>query len=90
MIDLKSKIREIVLSVESIIAASEEIADETDLREIGIDSIDFISIIVEIEEQFGILIPDDKLVITQAGTIEKLCNIVLEASKTIILSENLL
>ena len=45
---------------------------DDDLVELGVDSITFIRIVVELEELFEIEIPDEKLLITEMGTIHKL------------------
>ena len=42
----------------------------------AIDSISFINIIVEIEEAFGISIPDEYLDMDMLGTIDDICNVV--------------
>ena len=69
-----SKIREIVLSVIDIPGSVITIDD--DLQNIGMNSILFIQIVVEIENRFDIEFPDEKLLITEANTIKKLCEIV--------------
>ena len=47
-----------------------------DLVELGVDSITFIRIVVELEELFEIEIPDEKLLITEMGTIHKIVEVV--------------
>ena len=37
------------------------IKDESDLIELGADSLDIVELIMEIEEEYDILIPDDKI-----------------------------
>ena len=49
---------------------------DDDLVELGVDSITFIRIVVELEELFEIEIPDEKLLITEMGTIYKIVEVV--------------
>lgn len=57
-----------------------EIFSDTNLVEIGMDSISFISLVTEIEDQFNIEFPIDKLIIANASTISQLVQIVEELS----------
>lgn len=50
---------------------------DDDLVELGVDSITFIRIVVELEELFEIEIPDEKLLITEMGTIHKIVEVVV-------------
>ena len=45
---------------------------EEDLTELGMDSILFIRIIVDIEENFECEIPDSKLLITEMNSVKKI------------------
>lgn len=45
------------------------------LSEFGMDSITFIQVIVAIEEEFECEIPDEKLLITEMDTVEKIINV---------------
>ena len=67
-------IEEIINFTESI----ENIKNDTNLQNIGMDSITFVRVVVEIENHFEIEFPNEKLIITQAGTIKDLCQIVME------------
>lgn len=49
---------------------------DENLVELGVDSITFIRIIVELEELFEIEIPDEKLLITEMSTIRKMVEVV--------------
>ena len=49
---------------------------DDDLVELGVDSITFIRIVVELEELFELEIPDEKLLITEMGTIHKIVEVV--------------
>lgn len=52
---------------------------KAELSQIGIDSIIFIRIVVAIEGAFDIEISDEKLLITEMGTIEKMVEVVSSA-----------
>ena len=73
------KIREIVNSVINTLEFESYTIDE-DLQSIGMDSILFIKIVVEIEKKFNIEFPDEKLLIIQSNTIKKLCEIVMSCN----------
>ena len=49
---------------------------KTDLENIGMDSLKFIEAVVAIEDFFDIEFPEDKLLISEAGTLKKLYEIV--------------
>ena len=49
---------------------------EDDLSTIGLDSITFIHIIVALEEEFYIEIPDEYLMLTKMNTISKMTEVV--------------
>lgn len=51
---------------------------DNDLSELGMDSIKFIQIIVEIEETFECEIPDSKLLITELNTVQKIFDVLQE------------
>ena len=49
---------------------------DEDLNVIGIDSISFIQIVVALEENFEIEIPDEKLILEEIGTFNKITMVV--------------
>ncbi len=77
--------------VKKIIASSIKTTEPIDtydvngsLQNIGMDSITFVQIIVALENAFDIEFPDNKLSITEAGTIASIVDIiksVLESGK---------
>ena len=75
---VQDKILDIINSNIEKVNISIEQADE-DLSTIGMDSILFISIVVAMEETFGIEIPDEKLLITEMGTLNKMIGVVSTA-----------
>lgn len=72
----EDEIREIISTVEAVTEPVESIPADMNLQNAGMTSLTFVSLIVEIEEKFGIEFPADKFVISCAGTIEALCEIV--------------
>lgn len=50
---------------------------ETNLAELGINSIAFIQTIVEMEDRFQIEIPDEYLLISEMDTVYKMASIVM-------------
>lgn len=57
---------------------------ETEFQQIGITSISFINIIIKVEQKYQIEFPDEKLLLSEAGTIKKIGDIV-----TMVLSKNI-
>lgn len=49
---------------------------ETDLSELGMDSLTFIRIVVTLEEEFDIEVPDEFLLISEMNTIQKIIKII--------------
>ena len=49
---------------------------DEDLNVIGIDSISFIQIVDELEDNFEIEIPDEKLILEEIGTFNKITMVV--------------
>ena len=48
---------------------------EYSLTELGMDSITFIQIVVALEEAFDCEIPDEKLLIAEMNTVQKILNV---------------
>ncbi|MCI8472291.1 MAG: acyl carrier protein [Clostridiales bacterium] len=76
MLKYENKIREIIASNLKKNVSINDINVNDDLRNIGMDSISFITIVLAIEDEFGIEFPNDKLLISDAGTIALLNNII--------------
>ena len=66
----KEKILEIVNSVQDMKVTLDQCDD--DLLELGLDSIKFIQIIVSLEETFECEIPDEKLLLTEMNSVNKM------------------
>lgn len=64
---------EVVNSAEKIEITTEQL--DENLLELGMDSITFIQIIVALEERFECEIPDEKLLITEMDTVQKMIDV---------------
>lgn len=69
----KEKILEIVNSVQDMEVTVDQCDD--DLLELGLDSIKFIQIIVSLEETFDCEIPDEKLLLTEMNSVNKMLEV---------------
>jgi acyl carrier protein len=75
------KILEIInLNIENADIKTEHI--DQDLQELGMDSISFIRIIVSLEEEFELEIPDEFLIITEMNTVNKINNVLMSARRS--------
>lgn len=62
----------------NILAEGVQIAADTDLKQVGIDSFSTVEIILFIERKFGVAIPDEKLIPDNFKTLNALAATVLE------------
>jgi acyl carrier protein len=62
----------------NILAEGVQIAADTDLKQVGIDSFSTVEIILFIERKYGVAIPDEKLIPDNFKTLNALAAIVLE------------
>lgn len=69
----KDKILEIVNSVQDMEVTVDQCDD--DLLELGLDSIKFIQIIVSLEAAFECEIPDEKLLLTEMNSVNKMLEV---------------
>lgn len=67
---------EIFSVIKQKIGSSADMNDDTALTEIGIDSVEFITMIIEIEEEFNIRFEDMQLVYDNYRTIGQLVSVV--------------
>lgn len=67
MTDIRKKVEEIIYSVG--MEVKEDLSDQ-------LDSLSFVTIIVEIEQAFGIEVPDDRLDFTELNTISGFTSLV--------------
>ena len=82
----KEKILEIVNSVQDMEVTVDQCDDN--LLELGLDSIKFIQIIVSLEEAFECEIPDEKLLLTEMNSVNKMFEVlqlaVSESDKSVL------
>lgn len=69
--NVKAEVIKIINETVEGIDLAEEQADR-DLRDIGMDSISFIQVIVQLEATFGCEIPDSKLLMADMNTLNKI------------------
>ena len=62
-------------------AGQEELDNDADLREHGMDSMAFVQVIVDIEAELDIEIPDEYLLVEKMSTINKIIGIVKGLTK---------
>ena len=75
MDELQKKVIEIVnANIEQAFLTSEQI--DEDLSALCMDSITFIRVIVALEEEFDIEIPDEYLLITEMNTLSKMTEVI--------------
>lgn len=74
--NIESVIKNIIVKQLEIDESKTELLPDTNLQNIGMDSIKFIKLIVDIEGEFGIEYPDDKLLITESGTLGRIVTVV--------------
>lgn len=77
--DTNTIIAEIKKYIEkNILAEGVQIAADTDLKQVGIDSFSTVEIILFIERKFGVAIPDEKLIPDNFKTLNALAAVVQE------------
>ena len=64
---------DIINRSDKIEVSQEQLKDS--LPELGMDSITFIQIVVALEEEFECEIPDEKLLITEMDTVQKMLDV---------------
>lgn len=86
----KEKILEIVNSIQDMKVTADQCDDY--LLELGLDSIKFIQIIVSLEETFECEIPDEKLLLTEMNSVNKMLEVlqlaVSESNKSVLESSD--
>jgi acyl carrier protein len=72
---IEKEVKSIVLNIFKNTTAS-ELSLDTDLNDIGLDSLNAIQLIVQLEETFDITIDDDELLYDNYDTVSKIIEIV--------------
>ncbi|CAM4434679.1 phosphopantetheine-binding protein [Paenibacillus tarimensis] len=67
--------------VMNVISHRTGLNDNSNLLKAGVDSINFIRIVVALEEEFGIEIPDDAIVLDNFSSIARIRSLVLSYSE---------
>jgi acyl carrier protein len=71
--------RKIIELVETKSDENAQITDDKPLKELGLDSLDCIELMIDVEREFDVEIPDEKS--ENVRTIEDVVNIVIEHKK---------
>lgn len=75
--ELAERIENIILTVLKIEPEIiKELSPDETLNRIGVDSVNFIEIVISLEEEFNIAFEDDELLLQNLNTINKLKNVI--------------
>ena len=77
----QDEIKRIAATIVNLTEPIEKIDVDAKFQNIGVDSLAFVRIVVEIENYFEMEFPIDKLSINEVGTLRKLCEVVCEVKK---------
>lgn len=69
------------LTLGNVIINEEQLDDN--LETLGLDSLKFISLIIILEEELGIVFPDSKLVFSELNTVNKIYNVLISLNDNI-------
>lgn len=78
--EIESGVREVIASVTGL-KTDEVKLDDLMKEDIGCDSIDCVEIVMELEKEFGINIPDNEVDAAAGWTVSELCDYVEERLK---------
>jgi acyl carrier protein len=82
MIQMENKLKELIKEISDNRLNKEDINDDTNLLEdIGLDSIQIMNLVVEIEAQFEIEIGDDDLIMDKLAVFGNLKTLVINSVK---------
>lgn len=73
---VENKIRELIKECMPKFERVKNLKNNDDLLFLGLDSISFIKLVVLLETNFAIQIPDEKLLLSEFSTIDKILKIV--------------
>lgn len=76
--EIKEKVKDILIDVLVLEKTKDEIVGEDLINELGINSIDAISLFIEIEDTFDIEIDDDNLNAALISSIDKISNYIAD------------
>jgi acyl carrier protein len=72
--DIKEKIKQIILDFCELPCLTDQIDDDADLTEIGLNSYSYIKLIVTLEDEFNIQISNEDLDYNMFNSINKISN----------------
>ncbi len=80
---MNDKVNEVLNIVNEIIEGAnvDESMISQDLQQLGMDSIAFVKIIIEIEDNYDIEVPDKYLKISDMNTVEKIADVLAELTE---------
>lgn len=79
--EIKSKLIEMLATLFPDCEIDKDVLEYTDLiDDLGMDSVTFISIIVEIEDIFGITVPDDMLLMENFRNVDLITQVIEDAN----------
>ena len=77
--NIKSKVIEMISNLFPNSGIDSDVLEYVDLiDDLGMDSMLFLSVVIELETAFDIIIPDDLLLMGNFSTIDKICSLVLQ------------
>lgn len=79
--DIKGKVTEIVEANIAGTGLETSVLPTSEFEKMGIDSLMFIRIIVNLEEEFNIEFPDELLLLSEMNTVERICEIITNLQK---------
>jgi acyl carrier protein len=79
MYDLETKLKEIIIKNTSNLAVA-EITETVNLKSIGVNSIDYIKIIVAVEKEFGFELDEQYLTLDLLQTVADFAAVILQNS----------
>lgn len=86
--EIKLKLIDMLAAMFPDSGVDKDVLEYTDLMDdLGMDSITFISIVVEIEDVFEITVPDDLLLMENFRNVDSIIQIVEDAKNTILKNE---
>lgn len=86
--EIKSKLIDMLAMLFPDSGVDKDVLEYTDLMDdLGMDSITFISIVVEIEDVFEITVPDDLLLMENFRNVDSIIQIVEDAKNTTLKNE---
>ena len=74
--EYESQIKKIISDVMNNPELTENLDADTPFQEIGMDSISFVDVIIELEETFGIEISEEYMIMSENCSVKHLCHVV--------------